>query len=182
MFLLCPLPKIKILCNVPPFLYLCELRCYDIVFPVPVRWDCIKNVSCFLRKKSCVRNISHVYYNDVINCKQVLSDIMFAYQTTCGCIDQWNILLLREIWLTAGVLSKNLIFDLGFYVGECPDVQKKEKIGCGLIFYVGDCLRFYKYSWAPPCDSFWREKLWLHPFLISMMMDNYLPFIMGVSV
>jgi hypothetical protein len=133
MFLLCPLPKIKILCNVPPILYLCELRCYDIVFPIPMRWDCIKNVSWFLRKKSCVQNISHVYYNDVINCKQVLSHIMFAYQTTCGRIDDWNILLLREIWLTTGVLSKNLIFVLGFYVGECPDVQKKDWLWPNLL-------------------------------------------------
>jgi hypothetical protein len=51
MFLLCPLPKIQILCDVPEFLYLCELWRYDIVFPVHVRWNYIKNVSCFLQKK-----------------------------------------------------------------------------------------------------------------------------------
>ncbi len=151
MFLLCSLPKIKILCNVPPFLYLCELQCYDIVFLVPVRWDCIKNVSCFLQKKSCVQNILHVYYNDVMNCKQVLSHIMFAYQTTCGRIHDWNILLLREIWLTAGVLSKNLIFVLGFYVGECPDVQKKDWLWPNLL------------CWGLPevLEIFFGSSMWL---------------------
>jgi hypothetical protein len=126
MFLLCPLPRIKILCNVPPFLNLCELWCYNIVFPVHVRWDYIKNVSCFLQKKICVQNISHVYYNDIMNCKQVLSHIMFAYQTTCERIDDWSILLLCKIWPTTGVLSKNLIFILSFYFGECPNVLKKD--------------------------------------------------------
>jgi len=50
MFLLCPLPKIQILCDVPEFFYLCELQRYDIVFPVNVRWNYIKSVSCFLQK------------------------------------------------------------------------------------------------------------------------------------
>jgi hypothetical protein len=51
MFLLCLLPKIQILCDVPEFLYLCELQRYDIVFLVHVRWNYIRNVSCFLQKK-----------------------------------------------------------------------------------------------------------------------------------
>jgi hypothetical protein len=59
----------------------------------------------FYKKKICVQNISHVYYNDIMNCKQVLSRIMFPYQTACGRIDDWSILLLRKIWPTARVLS-----------------------------------------------------------------------------
>jgi hypothetical protein len=125
MFLLCMLPKIKILCNVRPFFCLCELWCCSIVFPIDVRWACIKNVSCFLQKKICMQNISHVYFSDIMNIKQILSHIMFVYQTPCGRIDDWSILLLRKIWPTIGVLSKKLIFCIGFYVGECPLFLKK---------------------------------------------------------
>jgi hypothetical protein len=59
MFLLCLLPKIQILCDVPEFLYLCELQRYDIVFLVHVRWNYIKNVSCFLQKKFVCKHFAY---------------------------------------------------------------------------------------------------------------------------
>jgi len=134
----------------------------------------------FQCKKTCVQNIWHVYYNDIMNCKRVFSHIMFAYQTTCGCIDDWSKLLLRKIWPTAGVLSKNLIFILGFYVGECPNVLKKDWLWPNLLRWgLPKVLEIFFGS------SMWlllEEKTMMHPFLISRLMDNYLPFIMGVSV
>jgi hypothetical protein len=106
---------------------------------------------CFLQKNICVQNISHVDYHDIMNCKQVLSHIMFAYQTTCGRIDDWSILLLCKIWPTAGVLSKNLIFILGFYVGECPNVLKKDWLWPNLL------------CWGLPevLEIFFSSSLWL---------------------
>jgi hypothetical protein len=106
---------------------------------------------CFLPKKTCVQNIWHVYYNDIMNCKRVFSHIMFAYQTTCGCIDDWSILLLRKIWPTTGVLSKNFIFILGFYVGECPNVLKKNWLWPNLL------------RWGLPkvLEIFFDSSMWL---------------------
>jgi hypothetical protein len=76
-------------------------------------------------KKNLYANISHVHCDDIMNCQPVLSHIMFVYPMTCGLIHDRSILLLRKIWSTTRVLSKKLIFILGFYVGECPMSLKK---------------------------------------------------------
>jgi hypothetical protein len=148
MFLLCPLPKIKILCKAPLFSTYVN---YDIVFPVHVRWDCVKNVSLFSTKKNLCAKHFTCLQNDIMNCKRVFSHIMFAYQTTCGRIDDWSILLLPNLWPTAGVLSKNLIFILGFYVGECPNVLKKDWLWPNLL------------RWGLPkvLEIFFGSSMWL---------------------
>jgi hypothetical protein len=86
---------------------------------------CIKNVLCFLQKKNCIQNVLHVYFNHIINYKQVFSHSIFIYHLPCGRIHDRSILLLCKIWPTTGLIFEKLIFILSFYVKECPVFLKK---------------------------------------------------------
>jgi hypothetical protein len=114
----------------------------------------------FFTKKNCMQNISHVYCDDVMNCKQVLSHIMFIYRTTCRCMNIIHTFIAQNMIDDCSPV-KEVDFYFRLLCWGMPHVLKK--IGCGLIFYVRDCPRFRKYSSPHPCGSFWREKTMTAP-------------------